>query len=153
MGKYHERFAGLRLVIEFKYLSNTEFSRMKEKLEDFKMRKEDTIQIEGYAKSLIQENPEAHIRLFVIYCIGNTGFKIFGIWNRKIRHDFSLSWLDQDLLIVITTEWKSDYRNCRYISNKNRYSIFIITTLHKKTFGLQDVNVTIGSFDITLMNL
>ncbi len=79
MGKYHERFAGLRLVIEFKYLSNTEFSRMKEKLEDFKMRKEDTIQIEGYAKSLIQENPEAHIRLFVIYCIGNTGFKIFGI--------------------------------------------------------------------------
>ena len=79
VGKYHERFAGLRLVIQFKYLSNTEFSRMKEKLEDFKMRKEDTIQIEGYAKSLIQENPEAHIRLFVIYCIGNTGFKIFGI--------------------------------------------------------------------------
>jgi len=52
---------------------------MKEKLEDFKMRKEDTIQIEGYAKSLIQENPEAHIRLFVIYCIGNTGIKIFEI--------------------------------------------------------------------------
>ena len=79
VGKYHERFAGLRWVIEFKYLSNTEFSRMKEKLEDFKMRKEDTIQIEGYAKGLIQENPEAHIRLFVIYCIGNTGFKIFEI--------------------------------------------------------------------------
>ena len=79
VGKYHEGFAGLRLVIQFKYLSNTEFSRMKEKLEDFKMRKEDTIQIEGYAKGLIQENPEAHIRLFVIYCIGNTGFKIFEI--------------------------------------------------------------------------
>jgi hypothetical protein len=43
------------------------------------MRKEDTIQIEGYAKGLKQEYPEAHIRLFIIYCLGNTGFKLFEI--------------------------------------------------------------------------
>ncbi len=79
VGKYHERFAGLRWVIEFKYLSNTEFSRMKVKLKDFELKKEGTIQIEGYAKGLKHEYPEAQIRLFVIYCIGNTGFKIFEI--------------------------------------------------------------------------
>ncbi|NLW76915.1 MAG: AAA family ATPase, partial [Methanomicrobiales archaeon] len=35
VGKYHEKFAGIRWVIEFKYFSNTEWSRMNTSIEDF----------------------------------------------------------------------------------------------------------------------
>jgi hypothetical protein len=79
VGKYHERFANLRWVIEFKYLSNTEFSKMKCAIEDIPLREEDTRQIQGYAQGLMQEYPEASIRLFVIYCIGNQGFRVFEV--------------------------------------------------------------------------
>jgi len=79
VGKYHERFANLRWVIEFKYLSNTEFSKMKCAIEDIPLREEDSRQIRGYAQSLMQEYPEASIRLFFIYCIGNQGFRVFEI--------------------------------------------------------------------------
>lgn len=79
VGKYHEKFARIRWIIEFKYFSNTEWSRLKTPLEDFTVREEDTGQIRGYAEGLIQEYPEAKIRLFVIYCIGNQGFRVFEV--------------------------------------------------------------------------
>ncbi|WP_373838589.1 ATP-binding protein [Methanospirillum sp.] len=79
VGKYHERFAGLRWIIEFKYVSNTEFSKMKCTIENIPLREEDTRQIQGYAQGIRQEYPDATIRLFVIYCIGNQDFRIFEI--------------------------------------------------------------------------
>lgn len=79
VGKFNEKFAGLRWVIEFKYFSNTEWTGMKTSIEDFSVREEDTVQIRGYAEGLRNEYPEADIRLFVIYCIGNQGFSVFDV--------------------------------------------------------------------------
>jgi hypothetical protein len=76
VGKYHERFAGLRWVIEFKYLSNAEFAKYHVTPEAFPLQEEDTVQIAGYVKGLRKEYPEAHIRQFVIYCFGNQGFQV-----------------------------------------------------------------------------
>jgi hypothetical protein len=76
VGKYHERYAGLRWVIEFKYLSNAEFAKYRVAPEAFPLQAEDTRQIAGYAEGLRQEYPEAHIRQFVIYCFGNQGFRV-----------------------------------------------------------------------------
>jgi hypothetical protein len=77
IGKYHERFAGLRWVIEFKYLSNAEFSKVKCSIEKITLKEEDSNQILGYAHGIREEYPHAKVRLFIIYCIGNTGFKIY----------------------------------------------------------------------------
>ncbi len=79
VGKYHEQFAGLRYVIEFKYHSNTEFKRFKTTIEDFTLQSEDTEQIAGYVEGLRQEYPEAHVSQFVIYCFGNQGFRVFEV--------------------------------------------------------------------------
>lgn len=79
VGKFNEKFAGIRWVIEFKYLSNTEFSKMKCPIDSIPLREEDTIQITGYAEGLKQEYPEVSVRLFVIYCIGNQGFKVYSL--------------------------------------------------------------------------
>ncbi len=79
VGKFHERFAGLRLVIEFKYYSNTEFARFKTTLDEFALHDENTTQIAGYVEGLQQEYPEARVSQFVIYCIGNQGFRVFEV--------------------------------------------------------------------------
>ncbi|PWR74859.1 AAA family ATPase [Methanospirillum stamsii] len=79
VGKFNEKFAGLRWIIEFKYFSNTEWAGMKTSLEEFTVREEDTLQIRGYAEGLRHEYPEADIRLFVIYCIVNQGFSVFEV--------------------------------------------------------------------------
>jgi hypothetical protein len=79
VGKYHEKFAGIRWVIEFKYFSNTEWSRMNTSKENFTVRDEDTKQILGYKEGLRYEYPQAHIQMFVIYCIGNQGFKVIEV--------------------------------------------------------------------------
>ena len=77
VGKYHEMFAGLRWVIEFKYFSNTEWTRLKTTNKDFQTQEEDTRQISWYAEGLRHEYPESKVRLFEIYCIGNQGFRVF----------------------------------------------------------------------------
>lgn len=79
VGKYHEKFAGIRWVIEFKYFSNTEWARMNTSIESFSVRDEDTKQIMGYAEGLRSEYPQALVRMFVIYCIGNQGFKVIEV--------------------------------------------------------------------------
>jgi hypothetical protein len=85
VGKYHEKFADLRWVIEFKYYSNTKWSRLKTSIEAFHVQEEDTRQIEGYAQGLTREYPKADIRLFVIYCIGNQGFRVFEVKKPQFR--------------------------------------------------------------------
>ncbi|MCP4403757.1 MAG: AAA family ATPase [bacterium] len=77
VGKYHEKYAGLRIVIEFKYYSNTEFTHFKTPIDEFLLQDEDTGQIAGYVEGLRQEYPEARVSQFVIYCIGNQGFRVF----------------------------------------------------------------------------
>ena len=79
VGKYHEQFAGMRVVIEFKYYSNTEFKKFNSSIEDFELQEEDTRQIAGYIEGLRQEYPESQISQFVIYCIGNQGFRVFEV--------------------------------------------------------------------------
>jgi hypothetical protein len=79
VGKYHEKFAGLRWVIEFKYYSNKKTKALKKGIDQFKLLKEDTRQIKGYVEGLKQEYPEAQISQFVIYCFGNQGFRVFEV--------------------------------------------------------------------------
>ncbi|RLT43843.1 MAG: AAA family ATPase, partial [Chloroflexi bacterium] len=79
VGKYHEKFAGLRWVIEFKYISNSKLHTEKINIERFVLPVEDSEQIEGYAQGLRQEYPEARVALFVIYCFGNQGFRVFAL--------------------------------------------------------------------------
>ena len=79
VGKYHEQFAGLRWVIEFKYYSNVEFKKFKTSLAEFQLQAEDTRQIAGYVAGLEEEYPEAQISQFVIYCFGNQGFRVFAL--------------------------------------------------------------------------
>ncbi|HRY14832.1 MAG TPA: PD-(D/E)XK nuclease domain-containing protein [Candidatus Competibacteraceae bacterium] len=79
VGKYHESFAGVHLVIEFKYCSNAEFRKFKTTLEDFALQEEDTRQIAGYADDLKKEFPEAAVSRYVIYCFGNQGFRVFPV--------------------------------------------------------------------------
>jgi hypothetical protein len=43
---------------------------------------EDTLQIAGYAEGLQQEYPEAQVSQFVVYCIGNQGFRVFEVRER-----------------------------------------------------------------------
>ena len=77
VGKYHEKFAGIRIVIEFKYFSNAEFKKLNTTLADFQLHPADTQQIQGYVVGLKQEYPEAKVSLFVIYCFGNQGYRVF----------------------------------------------------------------------------
>ena len=79
VGKYNEKFAGVRMVIEFKYFSNAELKKMKSTVKKFRLRKEDTLQIAGYAEGLKSEYPLAEISQYVIYCFGNQGFKVFEV--------------------------------------------------------------------------
>ena len=79
VGKYHEQFAGLRWVIEFKYFSNTTTRAKKFRIDQFALIETDDDQIRGYAEGLRQEYPEAKVALFVIYCFGNQGFRIFAL--------------------------------------------------------------------------
>ena len=79
VGKFNEQYAGMRIVIEFKYYSNTEFKQFKTPIEDFQLQDEDTEQIAGYVEGLRQEYPEARISQYVIYCFGNQGFRVFAV--------------------------------------------------------------------------
>lgn len=77
VGKYHERFAGVRIVIEFKYYSNAEFAKLKTPLADFRLQPADIEQMAGYVAGLRQEYPEAQVTQYVIYCVGNQGCRVF----------------------------------------------------------------------------
>jgi len=85
VGKYHEKFAGLRWVIEFKYYSNTDLrKKLKTSIKQFELIDTDTQQIKGYVKGLKKEYPEARISQFVIYCFGNQGYRVFSVPNVNV---------------------------------------------------------------------
>ena len=79
VGKYHEQFAGLRWVIEFNYFSNSAMQEKKLRPDRFALIATDDEQIRGYAEGLGQEYPEAKVALFVIYCFGNQGYRVFAL--------------------------------------------------------------------------
>ncbi|MGV8108791.1 MAG: PD-(D/E)XK nuclease domain-containing protein [Methanospirillum sp.] len=79
VGKYNEKFAHLRILIEFKYISNTKFQSYHCPIENFPLKQKDTLQITGYARDLIREYPEVTLKKYVIYCIGNHGFRIYDL--------------------------------------------------------------------------
>jgi hypothetical protein len=81
IGKFHEKFAGRRWVIEFKYYSNAELAKIKTTVENFTLQQADTEQIRGYAAGLRSQYAEAIISLHVIYCFGNQGFRVFEVAN------------------------------------------------------------------------
>ncbi len=83
VGKFHEKFAGIRMVIEFKYFSNAELKKMKTTVKKFRLRNEDTLQISGYVEGLKSEYPNAEISQYVIYCFGNQGFRVFEVRKEK----------------------------------------------------------------------
>ncbi len=73
----------MRIVIEFKYYSNSAFKKLKTTIEDFQLQQEDTRQIADYVEGLKQEYPEARVSQFVIYCVGNQGFRVFEVERKK----------------------------------------------------------------------
>ena len=79
VGKFNECFSDIRMVIEFKYFSNTEFKKLQTTTDAFQLRDEDVTQIDGYVEGLKTEYPEAKVTKHVIYCFGNMGFKVFDI--------------------------------------------------------------------------
>jgi hypothetical protein len=79
VGKFNECFAGVRMVIEFKYFSNAQWNQLKIPIENFELRNEDTEQIAGYVDGLRSEYPEAKISRHIIYCFGNQGHRVFSV--------------------------------------------------------------------------
>ena len=79
MGRYNQKFAGRRWIIEFKYFSNSEMIRTKTRTDTFSLRAEDTEQLIGYAEGAKQEEPSVILNLYVIYCFGNQGFRVFDV--------------------------------------------------------------------------
>lgn len=65
--------------MEFKYLSNAEFSRYACRPEDFQLDPDAAKQIMGYAAGLKKEYPEVILSLSVIFCFGNRGYRVFQI--------------------------------------------------------------------------
>ncbi|WP_343414348.1 hypothetical protein [Candidatus Amarolinea dominans] len=78
VGKYHEKFAGLRWVIEFKYISNSRLQAEKVSIESFVLPAGDSAD-RGLCPGSAPEYPEAQVALFVIYCFGNQGFRVFAL--------------------------------------------------------------------------
>ncbi|KPA08854.1 hypothetical protein MHK_010943, partial [Candidatus Magnetomorum sp. HK-1] len=79
VGKYNEKYAGFRIVIEFKYVSNAKFKKLKLSIDDFQLQDTDVRQLKKYVADIAKEWPKATIEKYVIYCIGNKGFRVFHI--------------------------------------------------------------------------
>jgi len=79
IGKYDQKYAGLRFVVEFKYISNAKFKKMKTPVKNFKLKKKDADQLKNYVDSLKKSYPTATIKEYLIYCFGNKGFRVFDI--------------------------------------------------------------------------
>ena len=77
MGKYHEQFAGLRWVIEFKYYSNRDFRKFNTAIDAFEKQAEDTAQIAGYVEDLrqgISRSPNSSVRHLLFWQYGLFAF-------------------------------------------------------------------------------
>ncbi|MCP4219745.1 MAG: AAA family ATPase, partial [bacterium] len=83
IGKYHTRFAGVRFLLEFKYISNARWKKIsgtgKGKIDAFQPPEADIHQLKSYAAQWKKEFPHAGNKSFLVYCIGNKGFRVFPV--------------------------------------------------------------------------
>ncbi|MCP4150998.1 MAG: AAA family ATPase, partial [bacterium] len=81
IGKYHTQFAGLRFLLEFKYYSNARWkkssSKINGKISRFQPPEADIKQIKAYEAQWKKEHPNGVNKSFLVYCIGNQGFRVF----------------------------------------------------------------------------
>ncbi len=59
--------------------SHAAFRKLQTTLDRFTLQPEDTEQIAGYVEGLLQEYPQARASQYVIYCIGNQGWRVFEV--------------------------------------------------------------------------
>lgn len=55
------------------------FKKLQTPLADLDIQEEDARQLASYVAGLRAEYPEIRVSQYVIYCIGNTGFRVFRI--------------------------------------------------------------------------
>ncbi len=83
IGKYHTRFAGLRYLLEFKYYSNARWKKISDKIggdiSKFQPPGTDTKQLKSYEAEWKKEHPQGENKSFLVYCIGNQGFRVFPV--------------------------------------------------------------------------
>jgi len=76
-GKYNTAFAGMCYLMEFKYISNARTRENKIDIDRFRPSEKDCEQLLGYARDQRTRYPEQTLVAYLIYCFGNTGFRIF----------------------------------------------------------------------------
>jgi hypothetical protein len=83
IGKYHTRFASLRYLLEFKYYSNSRWKKISDKIggdiSKFQPPGTDTKQLKSYEAEWKKEHPQGENKSFLVYCIGNQGFRVFPV--------------------------------------------------------------------------
>ncbi len=83
IGKFHTPFAGLRYLLEFKYYSNGKWKKISAGIDgniaQFQPPETDINQLKAYEKEWKEEHPEGEKKSFLVYCIGNQGFRVFPI--------------------------------------------------------------------------
>ncbi|MCP4216296.1 MAG: AAA family ATPase, partial [bacterium] len=81
IGKFHTQFAGLRFLLEFKYYSNARWKKVSGKIGGnislFQPPEADMKQIKAYEWQWKKEHPDGENKSFLVYCIGNQGFRVF----------------------------------------------------------------------------
>ncbi|MFH0924140.1 MAG: AAA family ATPase [bacterium] len=78
LGKFHTRYRHQKYLVEFKYYSNTEGNKLKV-LKSKKPKKEDIEQVKGYEQDILRQFPYFKIRSYLIYIMGNKGFRCFEV--------------------------------------------------------------------------
>ncbi|MFH0926006.1 MAG: PD-(D/E)XK nuclease domain-containing protein, partial [bacterium] len=78
LGKFHTQYKHQKFLIEFKHFNNTEGKKWKI-LGLKKARKEELEQVKGYEQDILKQFPYFKIRSYVIYIVGNKGFRCFEI--------------------------------------------------------------------------
>ncbi|MCP5051746.1 MAG: AAA family ATPase, partial [bacterium] len=83
VGKFHTQFAGLRYLLEFKYYSNAQWNKISAGIEgnipQFQPPETDINQLKAYEREWKKEHPQGEKKSFLVYCIGNQGFRVFPV--------------------------------------------------------------------------
>ncbi|MCP4214812.1 MAG: AAA family ATPase, partial [bacterium] len=83
IGKFHTQFAGLRYLLEFKYFSNAKWKKSggdkAGSIARFQPSEADIHQLRAYEKEWKKEHPGGEKKSFLVYCIGNRGFRVFPV--------------------------------------------------------------------------
>ena len=78
LGKFHTKYKHQKYLIEFKYFSNVEGTKLKILTLD-KARPQDIEKVRGYVQDICNQFPYFKIKSYVVYIVSNKGFKCFAI--------------------------------------------------------------------------